>query len=77
MSQGVAPQAVVGPVADLLGLDEPCPAHRPQVVADERLGDPKFLHKVADAQLLDGEQLDDAPSERLAESAQPFTHARI
>jgi hypothetical protein len=39
------------------------------VVGDQRLGGAELVGEVADAQLLAGEQADDAPAQRVAEGA--------
>ena len=57
-------EPVVGPVAKPGGVDEAGLTQDPQVVADERLGNVEGFDDVADAQLLGGEQFDDAPAHR-------------
>jgi hypothetical protein len=70
MSEHLRPQPVVRPVAEPLGLHEPGVVEGPQMVADERLSDAELLDQVADAQLLAGQKLDDAPAEGVAERSQ-------
>jgi hypothetical protein len=52
-----------------LGLDQARLAQDLEVVGDQRLGGTQPLGEVADAQLLAGQQADDAPAQRLAERA--------
>ena len=63
-------EPVVGPVAVALALDEADVAEHAEVVAHERLGHVERLDQMAHAQLLDGEQLQDAPPHRLRDRLQ-------
>jgi hypothetical protein len=69
MHEGAGAEPVVGPVAVAIGLDQPGLAQDLEVVADQRLGGLQLLGQVGDAQLLGGQQLDDAPAQRIAQGS--------
>src|SRR5918992_661678 len=58
-----------GPVAVAVGLDQAGLAEHPEVVADQRLSGGQLLGQVGNAQLLGGQQLHDAPTQRVAQGS--------
>ncbi len=68
-TEGLRPEPVVRPVAVPLGADQPGLPEHLEMVADQRLGGTELVAEMTDTELLECQQLEDAPAQWISQGA--------